>query len=82
MHEDLASLGVSDPQGFLTQFPVDRVRAWVDWVRTKPQGIRNPGGFIRRQLQAGKEPPELPDPSRGADPRDFTRGKYGHLVKY
>ena len=22
------------------------------------------------------------DPSKGADPRDYTRGKYGHLVKY
>ena len=83
--EGLARLQATDPRAFLEQFPndLDRVRAWVEWALGRPKdGLKNPAGYIFRKLQAGKEPPELPDPSRGADPRDFTHGKYGHLVKY
>lgn len=81
----LVALGADDPQLFLEQFPQELIQAWVDWAQSQPQGkLRNPAGFIYRKLQKGLPPAVKPvyDPKKGADPRDFTRGKYGKLIKY
>ncbi len=80
---DLVELGVTDPQDFLGKFALERVSAWVKWVLAQPKGRhRNPAGFIFRKLEEGKAPPELVAGTAGADPRQFTRGKYGHVYKY
>ena len=82
---DLVELGVTDPQDFLGKFALERVSAWVKWVLAQPKGRhRNPAGLIFRKLQEGKDPPALPGAGldQGADPRQFTKGKYGHVYKY
>ena len=75
--EKLAELGSGDPKQFLV-FPLERVSAWVEWALAQPQGrLRNPAGYIFRQLEEDKDVPA--EPSMVSK---FTRGRYGHVYRH
>lgn len=77
---DLQSIGFDMPMEYLARNSLARVRAALDYARSKPFGqVRNVPGYIRFLVKStGRIPKRLPDPPQNK----YLSGKYGHMVRH